>query len=83
MTVTEKKPIWVTKNGRKMYSPKDFDDGHLLNMIPFLLRGVLELNFFLKQVDEDTSFLLKKQIDYRIELAILLMDEAGRRGLVF
>jgi len=80
---TSQKPIWVSQDGRKFYSPKEFEDDHLMNMIPFLSRGIFNMSAATctDHLDEDERELMKEFIDNRVVLAGKLLDEAKRRGL--
>lgn len=75
------KPIWISKDGRKFYYPHDFNDNHLLCMIPFLAKGVKALDQIKERVNEDTRVLVQKSIDYRLDLTALLLEEIRRRAL--
>ena len=79
-----KKPIWVAQDGRKFYKPEDFDDGHLMNMIPFLSRGIFNMSVYecTDRFEPDEQQLYREFIDSRVTLAGKLLDEAKRRGLM-
>ncbi len=78
-----KKPTWVAQDGRKFYKPEDFEDDHLLNMIPFLSRGIFNMSAAscTDHFEDDERELLKEFIGNRVVLAGSLLDEAKRRGL--
>lgn len=79
----EKKPIWISQNGRKFYKPEEFDDDHLMNMITFLSRGIFNMSATLvvDRFDEDEQQLFQGVIENRVSLAGTLLDEAKKRGL--
>ncbi len=78
-----KTPIWVTKDGRLFYSPKEFDDDHLMNMIPFVARDIFNMSVYITSLhDEDEQVLVQQWVDKRLSLSGDLLDEAKRRGLI-
>lgn len=82
MTINqETKPIWISKEGRKFYSPKDFDDSHLSNMIPFLARGIKALDQIKERLGDDGRVLIQRSIDHRLNLTETLLEEIRLRGL--
>lgn len=81
MTTETRKPIWVSQDGRKFFSPKDFDDNHLINMIPFLAKGIKALSQVKEMVDDDVKVLMQTSIDCRLDLSTLLLEEIRCRGL--
>ncbi len=78
-----KNPIWTAKDGREFFSPEEFDDEHLQNMIPFLARDIFNINVNILHIfDDDERAILQQILDKRISLAESLLHETRRRGLI-
>ncbi len=83
MFLAKKNPIWVAKDGREFYSLEDFDNDHLMNMIPFVARDIFNMSVYITSLhDEDERALQQRWIDKRLSLSGDLLDEAKRRGLI-
>lgn len=83
MFSTKNNPIWIAKDGREFFSPEEFDDSHLQNMITFLARDIFNINVNILHIfDDDERAMLQQILDKRIYLTESLLHEAQRRGLV-